>query len=100
MRLLRGDDRDALCKRPVVDVALHRRANADLDHAARIDDAFVDRMIEHRAMRIGLAEIIGPCIDVGVEMDQRQRAASFRAGAQERQRDSMVAAKRYEMRIG
>ena len=98
MHLLGGDDCDALCDRPLEHVALNRRANTDLDHPARIDEAFVDGVIEHRTMRKGLAEIIRPRIDMSVEMNERERTVSLRASARNKgERDAVLPAERYEV---
>ena len=75
MDLLGGDNGDAVRDRPVEHVALNRRADPDLDHAAGIDKAFLDGVIEYRAMREGLTEIVRPGINMGVEMNERERTA-------------------------
>ena len=98
VHVLRGDDGDALRQRPVVDRALDRGADADLHHTPRLDQSFVDGVIEHRAVRIDLAEIVGPGVNVGVEMNECARAAPLRERAQERQRDAVLAAERDEVR--
>ena len=99
VHVLRGDDRDALADRPVVDVRLHRRADADLHHAARIDQPLLDRVIEHRAVRIALPEIVRPGVDMGVEVHQRQRAAARCASARSSGSViAVVAAQRDQMR--
>src|ERR1700675_1617451 len=64
-----GDDGDAALDRPVVNLASHGRADADLDHPARLDQPLFDGVIEHRAVTIALAESVGPGIDMGIEVD-------------------------------
>ena len=73
MHVLCRDHGDAAAERPVVDIPLHRRADADLHGALRIDEAFLDRVEEHRAVRVTLSEIVGPSVDMRVEMNERKR---------------------------
>ena len=74
VHILRRDHGHAAAERPVVDIPLHRRADADLHGALRIDEAFLDRVEEHRAVRVTLSEIVGPGIDMRIEMDKRERS--------------------------
>jgi hypothetical protein len=98
VHILRGQHGDAAANRPVPYVTLHRRANADLDHAARVDQSFLDRVIEHRTMSMVLAEIGGPGVHVCVEMHQGETVAHAASqGAQQRQRDAMLAAQRQQV---
>ena len=41
-----------LTERPVPDLSLHRRTDADLDHPARIDQSLLDGVIKHRAVGV------------------------------------------------
>ncbi len=59
----------------------HRRADADLDHAARFDQAFLDGVKEHRAVGERLTEIVGPGVDMGIEMHERRADPRFFASA-------------------
>src|ERR1019366_4241022 len=69
----------------------------DLDHSAGIDEVFLDGMIEYRTMRIGLTEIIRPGIDMGVEMNERERALAPRQRPQQGERDAVLSTKRHEV---
>ena len=97
MYVLRGDHLDALRKRPIVHFALQRRADADLNHSSRFDQAFQDRVIKDRAVGISLPEIPRPCVDVRIEVDQRRRALSFRQRSQQGQGHAVIAAQRDEV---
>src|SRR5262249_3717645 len=77
MYLLRRDDGDALGERPMVHGASERRANADLHHLPRLHQAFLDGVIEDRAMRLCLPEIIRPGVDMRVEVNERDRSIPF-----------------------
>ena len=78
MSLLRSDDRHTLADGPLEDVAVQRRANADLDHMMRVDQAFFDRVIERRAVTPGETKAFGPGVDMPVEMEQPQWAIAAR----------------------
>src|SRR5262249_32954512 len=67
MHLLRGDDRDAFADRPVEDVAMQRRADADLNHPTGIDEPLFNRMEEWRAMPPSETKAFRPSIDMPVE---------------------------------
>ncbi len=100
MHVLRAHHRDAARQCPVVHRALHRRSQADLDHSPRLDQPFLDGVIEHRAVRIGLTEIVGPGVHVRIEVDERRRSlcrAPFFQRAQQRQRDAVLAAERHQV---
>ncbi len=58
----------------------------------RIDQAFFRRGVEHRAVIEFAAVSVG--IGMRVKMYQRHFAKMFRVGAQQRQRDEVVAAER------
>ena len=49
-------------------------------------------MVEHRAVSVRLPEIVGPGIDVRIEVNQRGRAPPFRQRAQQRKGDAVIAA--------
>ena len=55
-------------------------------------------MIEDRAVRLRLPEIVRPGVDMRVEVNERDRAVPLRECAQQRQRDAVIAAERDEMR--
>src|SRR6202007_146178 len=74
MHFLRGDDGNALLDGPVEHLVLDRRSDADLDNAAGVDETLLDRVIDHGSVRVGLAEAVGPSIDVRIEMHERKRA--------------------------
>ena len=93
-----GDDGDAAPGRPVVDLAPHRRADADLDHPARLDQPFFDGVVEHRTVAVALSERVGPGIDMGIEVDERCRPVAPAQRAQQRQGDAVVAAQRDQVR--
>ncbi len=92
-----GDDGDAAFDRPVVNLALHGRADADLDHPARLEQAFLDGVVEHRAVTVALAERVGPGVDMGIEVNERYRSVAPAQGAQQGQGDAVVAAQRHQM---
>ena len=58
----------------------------------RVDQALLDRVKERRAVAPGEAETLGPGIDMGVEMDERQRTCAARQSPQQRQGHGVVAA--------
>jgi hypothetical protein len=58
---------------PVPHIALHGRTDADLDHPLRINQTFLDCVVEDGTMGIGLTEIIGSGVDMSIEMNQRDR---------------------------
>ncbi len=65
---------------------------------ARIDQLLLDGVEEHRAVRIALAEIVGPGVDMRVDVHQRERtSALFGGGPQQRQCDGVIAAQRDEV---
>ena len=80
-----------------MNLARYRRADADLNHLVRHNEALLDGMVEDRGVSVSLPEIVGPGIDVRIEVNKRDRAAPFRQRAKERQRDAVVAAQRDEM---
>jgi hypothetical protein len=78
---------------------LHRRADADLDGLAGIDQPLLDGVAKHRAMGKRLAEILGPRVHMGIEMDQRHRPLPGLERAQQGQRDGVIAAEGNEMAV-
>ncbi len=76
---------------------VHRRADADLNGAARVYEALLDRMIERRAVPESLAEAFRPGVDMRVEMNERQWPAARGQRAQQPERDGVVASKRDQM---
>src|SRR5262249_60645562 len=99
MHLLRAPYRDALPHCPVPDIAPKGRADADLDHALGVDEAFVHGMVEDRAMAVFLPKAVRPGIDMSIEMDEADRPLPPGDRAQQRQGDRMVAAERNEMPV-
>lgn len=93
--LLDIHDADALSLAPViVGLAVERAANTDLDGALGIEQAFLDRAAERRAVgQFVVAEIAVPGIGMGVEMHHADRPV-LGDGAHDRQRDQVVAARR------
>ncbi len=70
-----------------------RRSDADLHHAAGIDQALLDGVEKDGAVAKRLAEVGAPGVDMGVEMDDAERPSLLLGrGAQQRQRDAVVAA--------
>ena len=57
-----------------------------------VDQPFLDRAPERRAVKILAAEILVPGVDVRVELHERERTVPLRQRAQDRQRDRVVAA--------
>ncbi len=50
-------------------------------------------------MAEGVAEAVGPRVDMRIEMDQRERAVPAGGGTQQRQRDGVVATQGEQMRV-
>ena len=71
---------------------VHRSANPDLNEPPPVDDSFLDRPAERRAVKVLAAEILVPRVDMRVELHERERPVPFRERPQHRQRDRMVAA--------
>ena len=90
VNILGADDHHAARCGPIVNLARHRRSDADLNHSARIDQALLDRMVEHRAVSVRLPETVGPGIDVRIEVNKRGRAPLFRQRAEQRKRDAVI----------
>ena len=97
MHRLGEQDRDSAANGPIVHCAVHWRANTDLNGAARIDQTLLDRMEKRRAVPEAQPEALGPGIDMGVEMDERQRAGAHRQRSQQGKGDRMIPAERDEM---
>jgi hypothetical protein len=57
----------------------------------------LDGVIEHRTMRIGLTKIVRPGIDMGIEMNERERALAPCQRPQQGQRDTVLSSKRHEV---
>ena len=75
-----------------------RRTDANLYRMLRVDKPFFDGVKENGAMSIALTEIIGPSINMSIEVDQCQRATMpSGSGPQKWQCDRMVASERYEV---
>ncbi len=92
MHILGRDRHHAARRSPIMNLARYRRADADLNHLVRDNEALLDGMVENRGVSVSLPEIVGPGIDVRIEVNKRDRAAPFRQRAKERQRDAVVAA--------
>ena len=102
-----GDDACTACadrtvtplrNRPCHHVLLDRGPDTDLNHPLRINQSFIDRMVEWRTVRIGLAEIVRPRIHMRIEMHQPDRMPQpFRQRAQQRQRNPMLPTQRDQM---
>ena len=87
-------DAEALAPAPVEIVGLvARAAQADLHNAAAVEQAFLDGAAKRRAMRDLLAEHRVVDVGVRVHVHQPHRPVALVQGAQDRQRDRMVAAK-------
>ena len=69
-------------------------ADANLNAGRRVYHAGFDRFVEHRAMVDPAHVVVGPCVGMGVEMDQAQRPVFFGMRLQDREADVMVAAHR------
>src|SRR5207245_5048037 len=95
--VLGGDDGHPLTDGPVEDLAVHRRANADLDRAVRVYETLLDRVIERRPVSKDQAEAFRPGIDMTVEMHQTERTLSARQRAQQCKRNRVVTAERDEV---
>ena len=72
--------------------AVERPADADLDHAARIDQPLLDRAPERRAVEELAAEVLVPGVGMRVEVHDAERPVAARQRAQDRQRDRVIAA--------
>ena len=57
-----------------------------------VDDPFLDRAAERRAVKVLAAEILVPRVDVRVELHERERTVTPGQRAQHRQRDRVIAA--------
>ena len=58
---------------------------------------FLDGVIEYRTMCIGLTKIVRPGIDMGVEMNERERALAPRQRPQQGERDAVLSSKRHQV---
>ncbi len=83
MHLARVDDVDA--QRVVI-----LRANADLNGPFRVDQPLLHGLVKHGAVINPAHVIIGPCVGVGVKLQQRQRPVFFGVSPQDREGDVMV----------
>ena len=97
VNLFGGNDRHTFADGPIEDVAVQWRANADLDHTMRVDEALFDCVIERRAVPPDKAEALRPSVDMPVEMHEPQRALAGCQRTQQRQRHRMIAAQRDQM---
>ena len=93
--LLGLDDAKALLARPVEVVGgIAGAAQPDLDHAAGVQELLLDRAAERRPVCDRLTE--HRLVDVGmsVDVDQADRSMALTDGAQDRQRQSVIAPER------
>src|SRR6266571_2849523 len=67
-------------------------AGADVDGAVLAQQAFLAGAAKRGAMGVRGAEVSVPGVEVGVEVEQRDRSPELVGGAQQRQRDGVVAA--------
>ena len=75
-------------------------ADADLHRVRGADDALLNGFVRPGAVAGWLAEVVGPGVAVGIEVDDGQRLALAEAGLrglEQRQRDGMVAAQKHGM---
>lgn len=96
-----GDDAEAHLG-VVVEVllAVQRTAGADVGERGRVEDALLDGPAERRAVGVLGAEVGVPRVEVGVEVEQGYGAVLLRDGAQEGQRDGVVAAEGHHAGAG
>src|SRR5215472_1135660 len=97
VHVLGSNDRHPLADGPIEDVAVQWGADADLDRVMRIDQPLFDGVVKRRAVAPGEPKAFGPGIDVAVEMNEAERPLAARQGAQQRDRDRVVAAERDQM---
>ena len=77
-----------------VTAGVEAAADADVSGAVQGEDALLHGPAERRAVRVRRAEVGVPGVEVRVEVDQRDGAVPGGGGAQQRQRDRVVAADR------
>jgi hypothetical protein len=97
-----GDHADSMFARKIEIVfGVNLAPQADLQHAAVVEQTFLERAAERRAVRILAAEVFVPEIVVGVKLNQVDRAAMiFGDGAQDRKADRVVAANAHRASAG
>src|SRR5262245_29869421 len=71
--------------------SVERPADADLDHAAAVDQFLLDRPSEGGSVEVLGAEVLVPRVRMRVEVDQAQPPMPSREGPEDRKRDRMVA---------
>ncbi len=71
---------------------VQRAADADVQAAFGVEEALLEGTAERGAVRVGGAEVGVPGVQVGVEVDDRDRAVHRPDRAQQRKRDRVVAA--------
>jgi len=77
--------------------AFDRGSDADLNHPPWLYQPLQDRVIKDRAVGKSLPEILGPGIDMGIEMDEGRWTASLRQRAKEREGNAVVTAERNQV---
>ena len=93
--LLGLHDAEALAARPVEIVGgIAGAAQADLDAALGVEQPFLDRAAERRAVGDRLAEHVLVDVGMGIDMDKPDRPVLLRDRAQDRIGDGVVAAER------
>src|SRR5262249_52605884 len=73
-----------------------RAADPHVHRAVLEQELLLERAAERRPVRVRRAEVGVPGVEVGVEVQQRGRPVALAEGAQQRQRDRMVAAQGQE----
>ena len=87
-----GVDQPTLVMHVLACTALTGRADAELREAGACHQPFLHRLVDPGAVATRLAEVIGPGVAVGIEVQHRQWPAAMRTvGAQQRQRDRVIA---------
>ena len=71
--------------------AVERPADADLDHAAAVDQLLLDRPPEGGPVKVLGAEVLVPGVRMGVEVDQAEPPVPPRERPEDRERDGMIA---------
>src|SRR5207249_6435511 len=72
--------------------AVERSADADLDHASRLDEPFLDRAAKRRPVEELRAEILVPGVGVGVKVHHAQPSVAARERAQDTEGDGVITA--------
>src|SRR5439155_2719225 len=93
LHLLDIDHRDPVLAMEIeIVLAEHRPPNADLDEPSSVDEAFLDRATERRAVKILAAKVLVPRVDVRVELHQSHRPAALCKSTQHGERDRVIPA--------